>query len=701
MRFVLSVAFKYLIPRSKQLSVSIISLISILVISLVVWLVIVFLSVTEGIEKNWVKQLVALNAPVRMVPTDAYYQSYYYQIDQLSSASNYTTKTIGEKLLSSQTDPYDPLVDAEIPPEFPPPDRHYDGSIKDLAKEGWEAIASLKHFPELRAQEYEVTFGNLRLGLLRKQPGTDEVTQTYLSQVSYVASYDKDNLNLKKLVLSPSSRDLNNLLTALTLSTTVGIDDPEQIKNDQTKKETLTAFFSSIEIAALKTTEPGYRLPRALFPLERSLKGCGMVRGDRIAKVIIPASENGLEALKRSFTAFGHEAVIGEVKFGEGRPVFIPLEKTSAEIPKRLDLFLEPGVILKAAFVKESLERAPIPSFLQFEVETAIQGAPLKGLIRYDEQLEIVEASLKEESSTIHPLWVHQNPEGKILIPVDHPLGEGILIAKTFQDNGVRLGDTGFLSYFSQSASGVQEQRLPVYVAGFYDPGFMSVGNKLILVDPKVTAILRGNVTIADRMLGNGVHIWTPHLEDAGKIKAALIEELTARGLNSYWTVESFTDYEFARPVLQQLKSDKTLFTLIAFIILIVACSNVISMLILLVNDKKKEIGILQSMGASSLRIASIFGVCGFFTGFISSLLGTFVAVLTLKNLQSLVNVLNFLQGHQAFQSAFYGDMLPNQLSVTALVFVLLATTLISLLAGIAPAVKAARIRPTEILRSE
>ena len=41
-------------------------------------------------------------------------------------------------------------------------------------------------------------------------------------------------------------------------------------------------------------------------------------------------------------------------------------------------------------------------------------------------------------------------------------------------------------------------------------------------------------------------------------------------------------------------------------LILIVACCNIISLLVLLVNDKKKEIGILQSMGASSMSIAAI-----------------------------------------------------------------------------------------------
>ena len=46
----LSVARKYLVPRWRQLSVSVISVISVLVIALVVWLIVVFFSVTNGLE---------------------------------------------------------------------------------------------------------------------------------------------------------------------------------------------------------------------------------------------------------------------------------------------------------------------------------------------------------------------------------------------------------------------------------------------------------------------------------------------------------------------------------------------------------------------------------------------------------------------------------------------------------------------------
>src|SRR5207302_568520 len=136
-------------------------------------------------------------------------------------------------------------------------------------------------------------------------------------------------------------------------------------------------------------------------------------------------------------------------------------------------------------------------------------------------------------------------------------------------------------------------------------------------------------------------------------------------------------------------------------IILIVACCNIISLLVLLVNDKKREIGILQAMGASSQSIAVIFGTCGIAMGVISSCIGIAAAIFTLHNIDSVVTLLSLLQGHDAFQAAFYGKSLPRELSGDSLTFVIIVTPILSLIAGLVPAIKACRLRPSAILRAE
>jgi lipoprotein-releasing system permease protein len=124
-------------------------------------------------------------------------------------------------------------------------------------------------------------------------------------------------------------------------------------------------------------------------------------------------------------------------------------------------------------------------------------------------------------------------------------------------------------------------------------------------------------------------------------------------------------------------------------------------MLVILVNDKKIEIGILRSMGATSWTIATIFGWCGMVMGCLGSLIGTIAAMVTLKNLQPLINLLSKIQGYEMFNPIYYGETLPAELSFETLGLVILATALISCLAGLIPAVKASLLRPSAILRSE
>ena len=280
-------------------------------------------------------------------------------------------------------------------------------------------------------------------------------------------------------------------------------------------------------------------------------------------------------------------------------------------------------------------------------------------------------------------------------------MGDGVLLPRTFKDAGVLIGDRGYISYVSPTTSSVQEQRTPIFVAGFYDPGVIPIGGKFIIVNQQVTSLIRSSHNQEDTTLSNGINVRFNDLSQADHVKAELQKALNDAGVSSYWKVETYRDYDFTKDLIQQLRSEKNLFTLLATIIIIVACSNIISMLIILVNDKKLEIGIMRSMGASSASIAAIFGLCGVIMGVVGSFLGTMAAIITLKNLQVLINLISRIQGYEMFNPIFFGETLPTSLSYEALFFVILATGLISLIAGLVPAIKACMIRPSAILRSE
>lgn len=657
MRFVLSVASKYLLPKKRQLSVSIISLISVLVISLVVWLTIVFMSVTDGVRQNWLKQLITLNAPVQMTPTDAYYSSYFYKIDSLSANSGYSTRTIGEKLIASMSDPYDPGYDMELPINFPLADRLADGSLKDPVKMGWEIARQIKG---VRPKEYEIALGNLKLNLLRDTPDSG-MESSFVSQVSYFANVDEENHQFQAMVMPPKAEDLNNLLTSL----------PAQ---------NLSQFFDYIDLHAVTTSDEHLKLTADLYPLEGTLKGCGVMRDGEVTRVIIPQKGGNLKSLCAHYTDMGYEVMPVDLHFKNG------------EIDNAYPLItFEKGVNFNAQLIDESASLANTYQEVMLTVEGNVQDLFLSGVVTMN-HLAIADAKVHENS----PFWAYEGD-----VPVDSVLGDGVIISQSYLKNGVRIGDQGFLSYFAPTPTSTQEQRMPIFVAGFYDPGFVSIGNRFSFVDPKVTSSLRGGISVSDQSLGNGINIWISNLKDASNVKAQLQASLDEAGVGKYWNVESYHDYEFVKPVLQQLSSDKTLFSLICLLILLVACSNIISMLILLVNDKRKEIGIMRSMGATSYQIASIFGVCGFCMGIFSCIAGIFFAFFTMRHIDLLVNTLNFFQGHEMFQTAFFGSSLPHEVSWGAASFVLITTLCLSIVAGLIPAIKASRVSPTITLRGE
>lgn len=692
--FELSVAAKYLTPRWRQLSVSIISIISILVIALVVWLIVVFFSVTNGLTSSWIEKLIALTAPIRVTPTEAYYQSYYYQIDGISSSSDYTLKTIGEKLNAAQVDPYNASYDEEIPSLWPV--AHLaDNQLVDPVKRAFDAIHSLN----LTASDYELTMANLRLRLLRSSSSIQKA-QGFLNQSTYLGSLDDTNPLLYKAVIPYTAADIGNILKMSTVAADqISDESPDRVFKaaPETIKERLHTFFNYASIQQLRTPAAGTRLPTLLLPNATPLKVKAAFRGDRLVKVLVPATKNSKWDLDE------HLSYKDGLLTKNNTQIELSIEGESAEIlPLRFPLFLEPNTLLDAEVVPESIASVIDPSHVRFNVHFLLQGHHAAGNITLG-NMEVAKATLQtsfKEEPTANLFWLYR-VNGNYVLPSSAEMGEGVLLPKSFRDSGAYISDAGTLSYYSPTISSIQEQRTPIFVAGFYDPGILPMGGKYVLANKSLTNVIRSAQGSADSLVSNGINVRFSDWENADQLKLKLQKAFEEAGIAPYWKIETFREYEFTRDILQQLNSEKRLFSMLATIIIIVACSNIISMLIILVNDKKLEIGILRSMGASSTSIALIFGICGIVMGIAGSIIGTVAAYLTLRNLQTIVDLISRIQGYEMFNPVFYGDTLPNDISLEAFLFVMIATVLISLVSGLVPAIKACLMRPSAILKAE
>lgn len=667
-----------------------IALISLCVISLVVWLVIVFLSVTEGIEKNWIQKLVSLNAPMRVQPTELYYLSHYYQQDAHLAASGFSSKTLGEKLISPQS----AQDENDEPCPITPLLEEYgeDGQLMDLAREAVKAAETLP-VKGLRVHDYELALSQMRLRQLRHaQSWSVPETEGFLTQVSYLYSLDPENAHLTRILLPPNAQDLSNILFLLPYHPVNAQEDsPSQEKALSTKlfQDKLQQFFDHVAITQLQMSGP---LSYALFPKDKPLIAVAEIRKGKADRILITQNQKEADRLAAKGTHYKQVFVKAGQKGWE-------LSEKGAFIPFIGSVQLAESLLLQSTLDKSSLLKAKTPSDLIFQVKGALQGLAVEGAVSLD-GLTITGFDFIENASR-DALWARSvSHSGALFLSMPTILdAKPVLLAKSFRDSGALIGDGGYISYYSQGAAAPQEMRLPIYVAGFYDPGL--VPGKFIIVDKSVTAMVQASQSRLDGTSDNGFQIWFDSPKQARALKAQLEKDLALRGLSPFFQVESYEDYDFSKDLIKQLHSDRNLFTLIALLIICVACSNIISMLLLLVNDKKKEIGIFQALGASPVRIAAIFGLCGVSLGLVASAVGTFCAFLTLRHLGGLVDFLSAMQGYEAFNALFYGDALPSEMSPGVLSLVIATTAALSLLAGLIPAIKAARVKPASILRSE
>lgn len=703
--FEFSVACKYLIPRKQQLSASLIGLVSLLVITLVVWLILVFFSVTHGLEKNWIEKLTFLTAPVRITPTEAYYNSYYYQIDALSEASDYSLKTIGEKKRASQSDPYDPLQDPEIPPIWPHPDRDIHGAVKNLVGLAYQAIDQLIGVGPVQAQDFELTSSHMQLTLNRFRNGDlfsgwGGTVRSYLSYPVYLGGITSHSQHIGRTILSPSAEDLDNFFRLLPFKKNdLEEADPEQeaLFDPATLQTRLASFLEPIQILTLKTPAEGWLIPSSILPEGARLDGYALTSNGLIVRIFLPIDPahgvelvKKMESEKRSFVPVHLSVRAGELLIDADLIHNQPSQKLAARIP----ILLFGEFEMPVSLVQTSLNHLHALEELRFHTAFTIQGATFKGEVPF-RGLRI--GNTYKKSS---PFWLERNQSISSL-PKDAEIGEGILLPKNFRDAGVLLGDRGALSYLAPTPSLIQEQQIPVYVSGFYDPGMIPIGGKFLFVNPEVASLIRASLPQEEgRALTNGINLHLQDLSKAKEVKKQLLQLFAKEGISPYWKVETYDEFEFTKPIIQELQSQKNLFLLIAIVMIVVACSNIISMLIILVNDKKKEIGVLRSMGASSWSIGAIFGIAGGAIGLLSSVLGMGAGLLTLRYLDTLVYLLSSLQGHQMFNAAFYGEELPHEVSREALLFVIGTTALLSLMAAVIPAIKACRLNPSQVLKA-
>jgi lipoprotein-releasing system permease protein len=292
--------------------------------------------------------------------------------------------------------------------------------------------------------------------------------------------------------------------------------------------------------------------------------------------------------------------------------------------------------------------------------------------------------------------------EGNVSILGDH-ITEGSLVALNEQRFGIVLGDL-LARYLGARVGDKVTLVLPeasVSVAGvvprlkrFTVVGVFSVGAEL---DANLAYI---NIKDAAKIkrLGDGVD--GIRLKFGDLFDAPLkIKEITA-SLNGYYRSSDWTRTH--GNLFQAIQLEKRMIGLLLFLIVLVAAFNIVSTLVMVVTDKKADVAILRTLGATPGRIMRIFMIQGTVIGVMGTLLGTLLGVglaLTISDLIAWVERAFDIQFLNA--DVYFISYLPSDLQWGDVTVITVTALSISFLATIYPAWRAAKTHPAEALRYE
>lgn len=154
--------------------------------------------------------------------------------------------------------------------------------------------------------------------------------------------------------------------------------------------------------------------------------------------------------------------------------------------------------------------------------------------------------------------------------------------------------------------------------------------------------------------------------------------------------------------LFQAIRMEKTMIGLLLMVIVAVAAFNIISTLVMVVTDKKADIAILRTMGASPGAVMAIFIVQGAYIGVVGTVLGTLAGVLLALNVSDIIQFVEAVLKTQFLNpDVYFISDLPSELRWPDVAIISGSALGLSLLATIYPAWRASKVQPAEALRYE
>jgi len=152
--------------------------------------------------------------------------------------------------------------------------------------------------------------------------------------------------------------------------------------------------------------------------------------------------------------------------------------------------------------------------------------------------------------------------------------------------------------------------------------------------------------------------------------------------------------------LFQAMRMEKVIVSLLLSVIIAVAAFNIVASLVLMVSDKRKDIAVIRTLGATSGTVMKIFVIQGLAVGSLGILAGTLLGCLLAYFVGDIVAGLEQLSGSYIFDPSIYLiSALPSKILLSDVLIVVGSALIVSFVATLYPAWRAGKVLPAEALR--
>ncbi|HHP5491654.1 TPA: lipoprotein-releasing ABC transporter permease subunit LolE [Aeromonas veronii] len=321
-------------------------------------------------------------------------------------------------------------------------------------------------------------------------------------------------------------------------------------------------------------------------------------------------------------------------------------------------------------------------------VEAAAPVIRLNGLLEHGSALKGVQLR-----AVLPDLEANLSDAGKYMTGLGlcelQPGERGVILGKTIADKlGVKVGDSvALLLPQGGDQAGIKNPRREALTV----VGLLEIGGQL--------DGLLGFMHLADAQaitgMGSDVEGFSLRVSDV--LKAQSITVAAAQQFPHHVYIRSWMNSQGY--LYQDIQMVRTVMYVVMLMVVAVACFNIVSTLVMAVNEKRSEIAILKTMGASPGQIRLTFVIQGMVNGVAGALLGALLGGLLSSKLTQILSVVEKLIGHRFLNPDIYFiDFLPTELHMQDLLIVTGAAILMSLVATLYPAWRASGLVPSREL---